>query len=197
MPVPPSRPSRLRALAAAGLLSLTAFAGACNDPTRLRARFENLSYDLTVWAMTGTPESFPAAVLVPQRQVTRPDGSGAFDIAFDINPQGQVVLLPVDLVVAPVGGARRIGFQRVTGSFAALEAAPKSGWVYDSAFTWQRGETIAMRIQSVYCQFDVAQEIYAKFVLDSVIPAERRMVLRGFINPNCGFRSFATGLPSF
>ena len=37
--------------------------------------------------------------------------------------------------------------------------------------------------------------LYAKFVVDSVVGAERAMYVRMRLDPNCGFRSLAPGRP--
>ena len=52
-------------------------------------------------------------------------------------------------------------------------------------------------MQTPLCQFDIRQDIYAKFFVDSVLPAERRVKLTARINPNCGFRSLLIGIPAF
>jgi len=52
-------------------------------------------------------------------------------------------------------------------------------------------------VQTQFCQFDVRQDIHAKFFVDSVLPAERRVKLSARVNPNCGLRSLRTGTPTY
>ena len=39
--------------------------------------------------------------------------------------------------------------------------------------------------------------IYAKLVIDSVNRVTRQLYLRSVVDPNCGFRSFASGIPKY
>ena len=59
------------------------------------------------------------------------------------------------------------------------------------------GQSFLVKVNTLYCQYDLQQVVYAKFLVDSVIPAERRMKISARINPNCGFRSFLSGVPEF
>jgi hypothetical protein len=46
------------------------------------------------------------------------------------------------------------------------------------------------------CQFALNPNLYAKIVVDSVNLATRIIYLKMGLDPNCGFRSFATGIPT-
>jgi hypothetical protein len=54
-----------------------------------------------------------------------------------------------------------------------------------------------VRVQTQYCQLEQSPEVYAKYIVDSIFPDERRIRLSGRVNPNCGFRSFLSGVPTF
>ena len=62
------------------------------------------------------------------------------------------------------------------------------------------GETVV--IQSAHngdrdiCQFALSPYLYAKIAVDSVSLATRTLYLRLGLDPNCGFRSFASGIPT-
>jgi hypothetical protein len=45
------------------------------------------------------------------------------------------------------------------------------------------------------CQFDISPYIYTKLKIDSVVPANRSIFVTAVLDPNCGFRSFETGIP--
>ncbi|HEY8852961.1 MAG TPA: hypothetical protein VIM36_12310, partial [Gemmatimonadaceae bacterium] len=79
-------------------------------------------------------------------------------------------------------------------------AAPSTGYETDSALVMAPGEVVA--IQSPHngsgdiCQFSISPNVYAKIAVDSVNLATRIIYLRMGFDPNCGFRSFATGIPT-
>jgi hypothetical protein len=189
------RASVLVALGAVlGVGALTAcgpdpFAVEANTPVRLTT--------FTIWAITGSPAPYPTAYSVQNNVTLRLEPSGSFDIAFDITPDGKLQVLPIKAVVAPVGGSRVIGVQVATVPYAEVTEAPRLGWNADSTIEVVVGQTFLLQVASELCALSGRPTIYAKFVADSIIPADRRAFLSGRINPNCGFRSFANGIPEF
>jgi hypothetical protein len=161
------------------------------------AQLANLDVPLETWAISGSPASFPTALLVPQHTVVRPDVSGSFDLAFDIDDDGRLHVIPVSKVVTAIGGNRTIGLLRGDGPYATIVDAPRTGWMFDTTLVVNPGSSFLVKVQTLYCQFDFRQDIYAKIFVDSVIPAERRAKLSMRVNPNCGFRSFASGVPEY
>src|SRR6185436_14326694 len=115
---------RLAILAA---IPAVAVLNACGDPTNLKATLPTSVDSLSVFALSGTPPAYPSGVSIVARQPVRVDGFAAFDVAFDINANGQAMIYPVKLVVATPGGVRPIGLQRVPGTFETVTEAPKSG----------------------------------------------------------------------
>jgi hypothetical protein len=170
---------------------------ACDDPFELRATRPNTDMVIEVWALTGTAPTLPSVLLVPVTTVSRPDAAGSFDVAFDINAEGKLVVLPVGSVVSPIIGSRTILFQKSSGPFLAVTEAPRRGWSADSSVVLDVGDVLLLRVPTAFCQFEFRQEVYAKLVVDSILVGERRMKLGARINPNCGFRSFQDGIPEF
>ena len=170
---------------------------ACEDPFEPTADFSTVETTYEIWALTGSPTAFPTVLLVPQRLVVRPDAAGSFDLGFDIDLTGRLVVHPVTKVVEALGGPRSIGIIRATDAYDSVTAAPRTGWALDSTFTFDVGETFVVRVETLFCSGTLFREVYAKYRVDSLIPAERRIKLTGRVNPNCGFRSFATGIPTF
>lgn len=179
------------------LLAVILGAVACTDPFKLTARSVNIDATFEVWAMSGAPASYPSGLLVPQASVVRVDAAGSFDLAFDIDPDGRLMVLPVSSVVSPIAGTRLIGFQRAPGVYNALVEAPKSGWQNDTLFLVNEGQSFFVKVATQFCQFDLRQDIYAKFYVDSVLSAQRRIKLSARVNPNCGFRALTSGIPEF
>jgi hypothetical protein len=128
------------------------------------------------------------------------DGFASFDIALDIDANGKTVVFPVKLVVASPGGSRPVAIQKVAGTFEQVLEAPQSGFETDSSLVMSPGDVVV--IQSPHnnsgdiCQFAVSPDLYAKIAVDSVNLATRIIYLRMGFDPNCGFRSFADGIPT-
>jgi hypothetical protein len=181
----------LAAVAAAGTLS------ACEDPFELNASSTNVDITFDLWALTGAPAAYPSGLLVPQATAVRLDAAGSFDLAFDIDADGRVRVFPVASVVSPIAGTREVSFLRGTGPYNTIIEAPADGWQADSVLVVNEGQSFLAKVNTQYCQYDFRQYVFAKFLVDSVIPAERRMKISARINPNCGFRSLLSGVPEY
>jgi len=172
---------------------------ACDDPNLLEAQLPTASDVYEVFALTGTPASFPSAINTYVRSTVRVDGNGNFDVAFDITSDGKVVVYPVQKVVASLNPNRRVGLRKVEGTFASVTLAP-TGTYSDSAVVVSPGEVIVA--QSVRngtndaCQFDISPFIYTKLTVESVTLANRSIKVQTVLDPNCGFRSFESGIPT-
>jgi hypothetical protein len=181
-------------------ISVAAVLNACGDPTNITAQLPTFVDSLSVWALSGTPPSYPSGISIPGRQVTRVDASASFDVALDLNASGQPVIYPVKLVVSTPGGGRPIGLQKVTGTFDEVTAAPSTGFETDSALVLNLGETVVVQAphngSAEICQFAISPNLYAKITVDSVNLASRVLYFRMASDPNCGFRSFADGIPT-
>jgi hypothetical protein len=170
---------------------------ACEDPFKITASNPNIDATFEIWALSGSPAAYPSGLLVPQATAVRLDAAGSFDLAFDIDPDGRLLVYPVSSIVSPLAGSRVIAFQRAPGIYNAIAEAPKTGYTSDTVFTVNEGQAFFAKVTTQYCQYDLRQDIYAKFLVDSVIPAERRIKLSARVNPNCGFRSLLSGIPEF
>jgi len=189
--------ARLALLAAT---SVVVGLNACGNPTSLKANLTTSVDSLFVYALSGTPPTYPSGLSLVARQPVRVDGFASFDVALDIDATGKAVIYPVKLVVASPGGSRPVGLIKVQGTFDQIVEAPKSGFEADSALSMAPGEVVV--VQSAHnasgdlCQFSINPNIYAKIVVDSVNLGSRTIFLRLGLDPNCGFRSFAAGLPT-
>ena len=198
----PARPAARAALrgAAACALAASAFLAACSDAGLTSpASFENVTRSYSVYALTGSPAALPAAYQFTSESLIRPQvlpsGSINFDIAFDIGADGRVQILPVRLVVpSPPNPAPPIGVLRVTQPFEQVGRAPDKGFLVDSAVTAGVGETVVFELFNSGCIY--GESFYAKLTVDSIIPSERRIVVRSLVNRNCGFRGLSEGLPT-
>jgi hypothetical protein len=189
-----ARLALLAAMCSATVLS------ACGNPANLQASLLNSTDSLTVWALSGTPPSYPSGVSLAGRQVVRVDGSASFDVALDIDASGNAVIYPVKLIVSTPGGGRPVGLQKVAGIFDSVTTAPSTGFETDSALVMTPGQVVA--IQSPHnasgdlCQFAISPNLYAKIAVDSINLASRILFIRVGFDPNCGFRSLVAGIPT-
>ena len=168
---------------------------ACGEPTRLPAQGEVFSDTLTVYALSGTDVSFPTALNLGQLATVRASGVFDFEVAFDINAAGDVVVYPLALVAESQIGIRRIGLLEVDDSFAEVTSAPRSGYVYDQPVVLEEDGDVVVIESQVPCRYPYPQLIFSKLVVDSVKVAERAIYIRAVTDPSCGFRSFLPGVP--
>ena len=174
----------------------------CGDPLGVKATVAIKFDTLSVYAMSGTPLTYPSAYNAGTGVVLRVEPDIAFDIAFDLDANGKVRLIPARQVSATrtVGGlpsaSPRVGMVAIKGSFESLTKAPGSGsYAHDSSLVVVPGEAVALEVSSDACQFSLSQQLYAKLVIDSVKAQTRRIYFRATRDPNCGFRSLTPGIP--
>ncbi len=192
----PRRRSRPRVRALAVLALLVIAIAACSDPFKLKAQYANEPFVYSLYGISGAgPANAPAALDFSTRSTVRVDGSFNFDVAFDFDGTGKIRILPQKLVGAAVTGARTVGLQRIPGVYETILDAPSKDWKFDSTLTVLPGEVVGVRITSGSCIYQISSELYAKFVVDSV-KTGGLIFGRGVINPNCGFKSFADGIPT-
>jgi hypothetical protein len=182
--------SRFLLVAAAAALLMTT---ACGQSTNIQAQNEVFSDTLLAWAINGTPPELPSALSVADGIVKRAEGDLTFELAFDIDDQGRVVLIPVRLVGVPSTSPGRVGFQLSSTPFEQLERAPGSGYQHDSLFVAPLGSTVLMESESRVCIGFLSPRLYSKLVVDSVHAVPREIYFRLTADPNCGFRSLVPG----
>jgi hypothetical protein len=171
---------------------------ACDDPALLRAGLPTVEDSYTIFALSGTPAAYPSGINTYLRAPVRVDGNANFDVAFDLDAEGNALIHPVQKVVSSLSGTRRIGLRKVSGTFESVTIAP-TGTYADSTIVASAGEVVI--VQSARngsgdaCQFDISPYIYAKLLIESITVETRTIVVKSVLDPNCGFRSFEQGIP--
>jgi hypothetical protein len=184
-----------RRLAFCGLVIGAGLTGACSDPFKATAQFDNADQPFFVHALSGAPLPFATGLALPAKSVTRVDGTFAFDVAFDLNAQGDILLLPVRVVGQNPTGSRQVGILKPGGAYENVDLAPTTGYVLDSVTVLRKGEAAIIQAQEASCSLSLSPYMYARIVIDSVDLVGRAMWGRTTININCGFRSLKIGLP--
>lgn len=189
------RPFRRVRVVAVLALAVSAVA-ACSDLTSVKAQYSNTTFTFSLFSLSGSgPANAPAALDFGSLSAVRVDGSFSFDVAFDVEGGGKILVIPQRLVGASVNGARTVGLQRVSGVYESVVLAPSKGWVFDSTLAVLPGEVVVVRLTTSACSYQLSSELYAKFVVDSV-RSGGLMFGHGLMNPNCGFKSFESGIPT-
>ncbi|MGQ0767218.1 MAG: hypothetical protein ACT4OZ_16340 [Gemmatimonadota bacterium] len=176
---------------------------ACDDPLGVDATTPTRADTLKVFAMTGTPASFPSGYSAGTGLISRIEPEIAFDVVFDLSTDGRIRVIPARLIsqlrviLGRTEVTQQVSLQVSTESFESIGRAPGGGYKRDSIVTVTPGQTVLIEVQSEICsfQFTLSSLLYAKLVVDSVRTSSREIFFRAIRNPNCGFRSFAPGIP--
>jgi hypothetical protein len=198
VPVPLRRRRALFAVATSAALAVGAIA-ACGDVTAPRASLPTLTDTASAYLLNGAPPGAPTAFQLFSGTMVTADANFQFDIAFDIDADGRIRVLPVRTIANGLASAHSVGLQAVSTPFDALTVAPSSGYKRDSVLVVATGTTVAIEATDpVACATSfIASNVYAKIVVDAYDPAARRVHTRYTVDPNCGFRSFESGVPSW
>jgi hypothetical protein len=187
----PARPLFIAALSIAALGS-----AACDDDLlRPQANFPVFGDTATVFATNGTAATAPSALTFYDGEVVRADVRFAFDLAFDIDADGMVRLIPVRKF-ATLGGGHPVGMQIVPGDYQDILEAPSSGFRYDSTFSVSPGQVVVVESGDPVAgcsAFTRGATFYSKLVVLSVDDARRTVRIAFTVDPNCGFRSLVFG----
>lgn len=182
-----------------GPLLAAAALGACGESITLPpAGLETEEDTITLYALTGTPVSTPSGYSILSRAVVRTDRSTDFDFAVDFRTGAggdtTVVLLPR----GALGFAADGGLQSVTVPFDSLLLAPETGYVESDALAVGRGSVVVAASRRQACNFGILRPFYAKMRVEDINrdPLQRSVTLRIVVDPNCGYRGLAPGIPN-
>lgn len=182
------------------LAGVGAGAAACGDPFATTATLPTIDDTAAVFALTGAPESAPTAINItfPRAVITTPTEN--YDVVFDIRHDSAFAYPP-----HAIGAALTAGIQLATQPYDAITEAPVSGYDDTMPLFIKAGDVLLVQSQSSQCATQGVQArlfIYAKVVIDSIFYDEaapphtpRTIWYRMRNDPNCGFISFADGIP--
>jgi hypothetical protein len=179
-------------------LGIFGTASGCGSLTDHKASFENTTDTVTVYALNGTPASTPAGLSLIGRSAVVINAGFGFDVAFDIDAQGQTTMYTVRYVAGGLSGAHTVALQRYTGKFDDLLKAPTTGYVSDSLLVAKVGDVVALSsADPLACAYSIySNVIYAKLEILDIDPVARTVRSRFTVDPNCGFLSLIpSGIP--
>lgn len=170
---------------------------ACRDITRSIEPTLDVAEDtITVFAFRGSPASAPSAIDLFLLSARRVGDAALFDVVVD-TAAGSAVLYPAHFIDVE---QPRVAFLKATTPFESITEAPTAGYVDSAAVSLAVGETVIVRGRNVCANAFAGRDLfYAKVQLLELGTSAgfRTARLRLRTNPNCGFRSFADGLPEF
>ena len=170
---------------------------ACGDFTGVPASLPTVTTTGTAYAINGAPVGAPTALHMFSGTLIPANASFVFDVAFDIDATGNAVLLPQRAIASGLTSTHTVSLQKVAGQFDALTAAPKSGYRADTAMVVSLNQVVAIQSSDPNaCGVSLTgSTLYAKLVVTAIDRAAKQLTVLYTVDPNCGFLSFASGLP--
>lgn len=184
-------------LAAMLAATLTLAGAACGDFTGVPASLPVIADSGNIYALNGAPPGAPNAIYFFAGTFISADASFLFDVAFDIDSAGNVIYLPQPAVASGLVTAHTVSLASVTQNYDDVSSAPRITYRADTALVVKPGVTVvAQSSDPNACSVSLTgTTLFAKMVVDSVDRVNKRLYIRFTSNPNCGFRSFAPGIP--
>lgn len=198
-------PFRRRVVPLAGLAALIASACGGTDPFAPVASLYVAGSGYILYPVSNAPALLPSGIQLLSQTSVRPQVSPTlglnFDFVLDVDTQGRIRVIPPKLVATVPTGTPATGVQTSTARFDSLLRAPNTGYQFDSATVVRVGQTFVVAAQGttsggITCS--ATSPIYAKLIVDSIVPApgvnSQQLFVRSIVDPNCGFRSLETGV---
>lgn len=186
-------------LSSALILPFVAYLTACEDPLRITASQPVASTTLTVYAFSRVPPTYPAGINTLFALPVAVTPGANFDVAFDLDEAGRVIVMTPRAVVTPLTGVHRVGLLHAGASYETVLTAPTGPYTYDSLLTIVPGEAVVVEAfrggVGDACGFSLSPNIYSKFRISFIDPETSAMLVDFTVDPNCGFRSFEPGIP--
>lgn len=171
--------------------------GACKELTQIDASYANVTIEDTVFTLNQSPPNAPNSIKLFDGVISRADQGFSYDIVFDIDAGGNVVLIPARAIASGFAGPYSVALLKGTGTFESILEAPKEGYRPDTAMVVSVGQPVVIESRDdLTCRFSLkGQSYFSKIVITAVDPEKRTIAFMATINRNCGFRSFAAGIP--
>jgi len=200
MTMPPAGHSVRKRRRAAGLVAAIALAiaGAACGPSNPAPIIDIAVDTLVAFAMNGSPAADPSGFDLFSQSMVTIDDNLSFDVAFDVDSATRrAIVYPESLLSNGFITTRHVGLQRVAIPFDSATYGLRTGYVFDSSYALSPGQALYVVTNPVACEADANPSLYGKLVVDSVNTLDRTIHFRATVDPNCGFRDFQPGIPTF
>jgi hypothetical protein len=185
----------MRRLIQLSLLAAAALSAACGDSQDLPDAIDaNVVDTVSLGSLTGTPISVPSGYSLPEGRTVRTDQTSAFDFAFNLEPGGRPVLLPLAALGLTPGISADPGLQKTELGFDEISEAALNDYVTDSVIAVTVGERYYVRSRAVCTALGGVPQ-YGKLEVLAIDPDARSLTFRILNNNNCGYRSLLPGVP--
>jgi hypothetical protein len=188
---------RKSAIALIVAASLAVAGAACHGFTGVPASLYTLEDSGVVYPLNGGGPGTPSALYIFQGALVPANANFTFDVAFDLDSAGHVIVLPERAVASGLAPSHTVSLQAVSGSYDALDRAPRTGYRADTALVASINQVVMVQSQDANaCSVSLSgTTLYAKLVITAIDPVTHGMSIKFTADPNCGFYSFASGLP--
>jgi hypothetical protein len=170
----------------------------CGNFTGVPASLSTATDSGTVFAINGAPLGAPTAIHAYSGSFVPATADFLFDIAFDLDADAKIHILPQRQVASGLQATHTVALATVADSFEAVSSVP-SGLVFraDTGMVVARNQVVIAQItDATACSFSLTgSTLYAKMVVKAVNRDDRTMSVKFTVDPNCGFKSFAPGVP--
>jgi hypothetical protein len=186
-------------LVALALAAVTLAGVSCRDLTGVDASLQTITDSGTAWAINGAPLGAQTALYGYTGTLLQATPDGLFDIAFDLDSLFRPVILPQRAVLNGLAlSTHTVSLATVPGSFESVTSVPKGlQFRADTAMTVTRDQVVIAQIADAnVCTYSLTgTTLFVKLVVRSINREQGTMFVAYTVDPNCGFRSFAPGIP--
>lgn len=184
-----------RFLGAAAFVAATVLA-ACSDPNELpKASVENAVDTLTLWTLSEGPLTAPTAYSVNNGGAVKTWEVGAsFEFAYDLDPAGGSIFLPLDVLGLANPNSVRPGLKRSALPWDEMRKAPLNGYVTRDTVPIAEGDRFFLRTGINICSL-YGVPLYGKLEVIDLDSTASTATFRVMANQNCGYRSLNLGIP--
>jgi hypothetical protein len=190
------------------LLSLAPLAAAvlaaCGEEVVLPpAQIPVAEQEIRLYALSGTPVNTMSGYSMLSLLEVRLDRTNDFDFAFEIAPDSALGLGTTGDTVAALlprsffGYVPDGGMQITTVPFDSIILAPSEGYERERPTPIVAGTILLVASRLQTCNFNIYRPKYAKLWVRELDLVNRVAVIRVVIDPNCGYRSLAPGIPQY
>src|SRR3569833_2526913 len=176
-------------LKVAGMVAVVALitAVSCTGLTDVPASLATSTDSATVNAIHGAPLGAPTAIHAFSAQFVPATADFIFDVAFDLDAQAQIHILPQRQVASGLQPTHTVSLATVPDSFEAVASVP-SGLTFhaDTGMIIQRNQVVIAQVSDANaCNFSLTgRTLFAKIVVKAINRDARTLQVKFTVDPN-------------